>query len=168
MFTQLERGSNLPEHICINCVQDLVVAYRFRTNCESSDNILKSFVTVTTPNDSTKNIKDDKNGLINNPTLCNDEPAETSSSSKDIPTIVENSLKHEFLSIAEYDKILQNGDDDDYQQEETDPVSDDYDSENVKSIVDEDPSEELVEYIEEPMQLVYTLDQSDVNDEVVS
>ena len=35
---------NLPEQICTSCINDLEIAYRFRTNCESSEAILKSFI----------------------------------------------------------------------------------------------------------------------------
>lgn len=34
----------MPDLICLSCFYDLETAYRFRTNCESSDAILKSFI----------------------------------------------------------------------------------------------------------------------------
>lgn len=43
---------NLPEQICKNCVEDLDIAYRFRTNCESSEAILKSFTESSISNES--------------------------------------------------------------------------------------------------------------------
>lgn len=33
----------MPEQICIKCIDDLEVAYRFRSNCESSEAILRSY-----------------------------------------------------------------------------------------------------------------------------
>ncbi|CAD7092470.1 unnamed protein product [Hermetia illucens] len=40
----IKRGMNLPEQICNKCYNDLEIAYRFRTNCESADAILQSFI----------------------------------------------------------------------------------------------------------------------------
>lgn len=34
---------SLPDRICVQCIEDLRVAYRFRVNCESSDAILQSY-----------------------------------------------------------------------------------------------------------------------------
>lgn len=39
----LAKNDNLPEHICVDCKNDLNIAYRFRLNVESSDFILKKF-----------------------------------------------------------------------------------------------------------------------------
>lgn len=41
---------NLPEQICDNCFSDLETAFKFRTNCESSDAILNSFVVTVADN----------------------------------------------------------------------------------------------------------------------
>lgn len=41
----------MPDLICVACVHELDMAYRFRTNCESSDAILKSFVDTAVLND---------------------------------------------------------------------------------------------------------------------
>lgn len=41
---KIERNSNLPEQICKKCVAYLNVAYKFRTICRRSDNILESFI----------------------------------------------------------------------------------------------------------------------------
>ncbi|XP_055606249.1 zinc finger protein 629-like [Uranotaenia lowii] len=39
---RIQRDDNMPEQICVSCILDLNVAYRFRVNCESSDAILQS------------------------------------------------------------------------------------------------------------------------------
>lgn len=41
---QIKPGANLPEQICVICLEDLSHAYRFRLNCERSEAILQSFV----------------------------------------------------------------------------------------------------------------------------
>jgi hypothetical protein len=41
---QLKTNYNFPEQICIKCVADLEIAYRFRMNCESSDAILNTYL----------------------------------------------------------------------------------------------------------------------------
>ncbi|XP_055644972.1 zinc finger and SCAN domain-containing protein 29-like isoform X2 [Toxorhynchites rutilus septentrionalis] len=40
---EIRRNDTLPEQICVQCIGDLNVAYRFRLNCESSDAILQSY-----------------------------------------------------------------------------------------------------------------------------
>nr|XP_029722259.1 myoneurin [Aedes albopictus] len=40
---EIRRDDCLPDRICLQCIEDLRVAYRFRVNCESSDAILQSY-----------------------------------------------------------------------------------------------------------------------------
>lgn len=40
---EIRRNDTLPEQICVQCIGDLNVAYKFRINCESSDAILQSY-----------------------------------------------------------------------------------------------------------------------------
>lgn len=97
---QLVIGTNMPEHICVTCIGDLEVAYRFRTNCESADAILKSFVTVS----STETHRSYQNAEPYNfqrlPHVQDD---------KSTPTTIEVPVKFEYVNINEYDKILQTG-----------------------------------------------------------
>nr|WBY54303.1 cucoid [Nephrotoma suturalis] len=39
---RFEKGSNLPEQVCTVCLVDLTTAYRFYSNCESTEAVLKS------------------------------------------------------------------------------------------------------------------------------
>lgn len=41
---EIRQGMSLPEQICSACYDDLIAAYRFHTNCESTNIILKSFL----------------------------------------------------------------------------------------------------------------------------
>lgn len=154
----------MPEHICNECVQDLVVAYRFRTNCESSDTILRSFVTVPTSCDTAKNT--DEANIVYHIRQLSTEQEEACS--KEIPTVIENSSKDEFLSIAEYDNILQNEEDDPSDAEAGEPVDDDVDvdDENDNSMVDFDRTS--VEYIEEPLQMLFKAEPTELTTNVRS
>ncbi|XP_062560733.1 uncharacterized protein LOC134225014 [Armigeres subalbatus] len=40
---EIRRNDSLPDRICLKCIEELSVAYRFRGNCESSDAILQSY-----------------------------------------------------------------------------------------------------------------------------
>lgn len=131
-----------------------MVAYRFRMNCESSDTILKSFVTV--PNGDFNPRNASGTGLFKIRVLSDFE---------DIPTVVDTPLKNEFLSITEYDRIMQNEGDDD-KPEENELVYD----ESIHTLVEDEKTSdnEQVEYIVDPSHIVYKIEQQDVTSEVSS
>lgn len=75
---------NLPEQICNRCILDLEIAYRFRTNCESSEAILQSF------NDSSAVAKSEVPPLESNTDSLYKFRAPSGLKVKKIPAIVKN------------------------------------------------------------------------------
>lgn len=148
LYPQLEYGSNMPEHICEDCVQDLEVAYRFRMNCESSDTILSSFITVPCSDPSTV---EEETGI---------RSLSGSKTTREIPTIMENSFKNEFVSITEYDRILQSGDD----QPDEDVSVDN--SESIQGMEDATNESYIMRVSTDDEQSVIKFKQFDDNNEV--
>uniref|UniRef100_A0A182Q285 Protein krueppel n=1 Tax=Anopheles farauti TaxID=69004 RepID=A0A182Q285_9DIPT len=43
----IREQDNLPDQICLQCIEELAVAYRFRMNCDSSNAVLQTYLTNT-------------------------------------------------------------------------------------------------------------------------
>lgn len=140
----------MPDHICKGCVKDLAAAYRFRMNCESSDIILRSFVTVP-PTDS--------NPAADWYSSSGDEDELVMPSSKETAVNKDSSLDRFLMGISDFVPTHEN--------EDEQPNDDDDESvydENVHTTTAQqttandagDVDDE--ECVEEPLQLVYKLE----------
>lgn len=129
----------MPEHICDDCVKDLEVAYQFRLNCERSDTILRSFVTVPS---SDANSAQQANSIDGTQSPTGQPlyrvPNDVLSSNN---TIDDKTATFEYLSIAEYERILQNQEEDQHNKvdllisvEPSDQVQQVYIKNEVKNI----------------------------------